>query len=75
MILCYDSDRAGISAALKGAAIWENMGIENAEVRVARLPDGDDPDSLLNERENGGRCFRPPSIPPFPAWTSRSNCR
>ena len=58
VILCYDSDRAGISAALKGAAIWENMGIESAEVRVARLPDGDDPDSLLNERENGRALFQ-----------------
>jgi DNA primase len=58
VILCYDSDRAGIGAALKGAAIWESMGIENAEVRVARLPDGDDPDSLLNDRENGSALFQ-----------------
>ena len=58
VIMCYDGDRAGISAALKGAAIWESMGIENAEVRVARLPDGDDPDSLLKDRENGSALFQ-----------------
>ena len=58
VILCYDSDRAGIGAALKGAAIWEAMGIENAEVRVARLPDGDDPDSILNDRVNGSALFQ-----------------
>lgn len=47
VILCYDADSAGINAALKGAEIWEQTHVEGAEVRVARLPAGDDPDSLL----------------------------
>jgi DNA primase len=51
VIICYDADRAGISATLKGAQIWESLGVEGAEVRVARLPAGDDPDSLLKRGE------------------------
>ena len=47
--------RAGIKATLRGAAIWESIGIENAEVRVARLPDGEDPDSLLNDAAKTAR--------------------
>lgn len=47
VLLCYDSDRAGINAALKGATIWESLGVEGAEARIARLPTGDDPDSLI----------------------------
>ena len=58
VIMCYDSDGAGIKAALKGAAIWESSGVENAEVRVARLPDGDDPDSILKDRPNGKALFQ-----------------
>ncbi len=58
VIMCYDSDGAGIKAALKGAAIWESSGVENADVRVARLPDGDDPDSILKDRPNGAALFQ-----------------
>ena len=58
VIMCYDSDGAGIKAAMKGAGIWETSGVENAEVRVARLPDGDDPDSILKERANGSALFQ-----------------
>lgn len=47
VVICYDADRAGISATLRGATVWESLGVEGAEVRVARLPAGDDPDSLL----------------------------
>ncbi len=47
VLICYDADNAGISATLRGATVWESMGIEGAEVRVARLPSGEDPDSLL----------------------------
>jgi hypothetical protein len=32
---------------LRGASVWESIGIEGAEVRVARLPAGEDPDSLV----------------------------
>lgn len=47
VLICYDADSAGISATLRGATVWESMGVEGAEVRVARLPAGEDPDSLL----------------------------
>jgi DNA primase len=47
VIICYDGDSAGIKATMRGAAVWESIGIEGAEVRVARLPAGDDPDSLV----------------------------
>lgn len=51
VIICYDGDTAGIRATLRGASVWEAIGVEGAEVRVARLPDGDDPDSLLRRGE------------------------
>ena len=51
VVICYDSDSAGIKATLRGAAVWETIGVEGAEVRVARLPAGDDPDSLLKRGE------------------------
>ncbi|MCW3100717.1 MAG: primase, catalytic core, partial [Chthonomonadaceae bacterium] len=47
VVICYDADNAGISATLRGATVWESVGPEGAEVRVARLPLGEDPDSLL----------------------------
>ena len=47
VVICYDADSAGISATLRGATVWESMGVEGAELRVARLPAGEDPDSLL----------------------------
>lgn len=47
VIICYDADNAGINATLRGATVWEHTGVEGAEVRVARLPPGDDPDSIL----------------------------
>jgi len=51
VVICYDGDEAGIKATLRGAVTWESIGIEQAEVRVARLPKGDDPDSLLKRGE------------------------
>jgi DNA primase len=47
VIICYDADAAGVKATLRGASVWEAVGVAGAEVRVARLPTGDDPDSLL----------------------------
>ncbi len=58
VLLCYDSDGPGLNAALKGATIWENLGINDAEVRLVSLPDGDDPDSILKDRENGAALFQ-----------------
>jgi DNA primase len=47
VLICYDADSAGIKATLRGASVWESLGIENGEVRIVRLPEGDDPDSIL----------------------------
>jgi|GEM_PF-779248 len=51
VIICYDADTAGIKATLRGAEVWETVAGAGAEVRVARLPEGDDPDSLLKRGE------------------------
>src|SRR5439155_2379938 len=42
MVLAYDGDSAGINAALKNAAAFEEAG---CAVRVAQLPAGEDPDT------------------------------
>ncbi|GIV18895.1 MAG: hypothetical protein KatS3mg023_0646 [Armatimonadota bacterium] len=44
VIVVYDSDSAGIEAAKRAAEILQQ---HNMEVLIARLPDGEDPDSLL----------------------------
>lgn len=46
VVLAYDADSAGMAAALKGAAMFGEV---ECDVRIARLPSGDDPDSLLRE--------------------------
>lgn len=43
-ILLYDADSAGLKAALRSLGLFEQFGLE---VKVARLPEGEDPDSLL----------------------------
>lgn len=52
VIVCYDGDAAGIKATLRASAIWESLGVESAEVRIARLPAGDDPDSVLKRGDS-----------------------
>lgn len=44
VVLAYDSDSAGMKAALRGAAMFAEA---ECDVRIARLPAGDDPDSLI----------------------------
>ncbi|HUV03667.1 MAG TPA: DNA primase [Armatimonadota bacterium] len=44
--LAYDADSAGMTAALRGAALFDEAG---CDVRIVRLPGGDDPDSLLRK--------------------------
>jgi len=44
IVLVYDSDDAGLTAARRVAAVLVVAGLE---VRVAMLPEGEDPDSLL----------------------------
>lgn len=52
IIIVYDADSAGSKAALRGVdVILEN----NLDVKVAQLPQGDDPDSFV--RKHGGKAF------------------
>lgn len=44
VILLYDADSAGLKAALRSLELFEQVGLE---VKVAHLPGGEDPDSLL----------------------------
>lgn len=45
VVLVYDADNAGIKATLRASEILEK---ESIQVQVARLPAGEDPDSLLS---------------------------
>ncbi len=53
VVLCFDSDSAGQKAAERSLPALLN---ENLSVRVASLPDGEDPDSLI--RSQGADAFR-----------------
>ncbi len=52
-ILVFDSDKAGQNAALHAAEICVAAGLS---VRIAALPEGEDPDSLI--RSKGGEAFK-----------------
>lgn len=52
VVLAFDSDPAGKAAAVKTAVVFMDAGIV---VRVAELPDGEDPDSFI--RKSGGKAF------------------
>jgi DNA primase len=47
LVLCFDGDSAGMRAALRSSAMFEAAG---CQVRVARLPEEDDPDTFLRRR-------------------------
>ena len=47
VVLCYDSDNAGYTAAEKAFKILSPIGLT---VKVASLPQGEDPDSLLRKQ-------------------------
>lgn len=47
VILLYDADAAGTSAAMRGADIFLDAGLE---VKIVALPAGHDPDSFVRER-------------------------
>ncbi|MES2594720.1 MAG: DNA primase [Verrucomicrobiota bacterium] len=53
IVLCYDSDSAGINAAEKAFKILAPTGLI---VKVAALPKGEDPDSLI--RKQGPEAFK-----------------
>jgi len=46
LVLAYDGDSAGLGAALRSAPAFEEAG---CEVRIARLPAGGDPDTVIKE--------------------------
>jgi DNA primase len=52
-VLCFDSDGAGVKAAGRAFAILARAGVH---VRVAELPPGDDPDTLV--RRDGADALR-----------------
>lgn len=52
MVLVFDSDAAGISAAKRSIATFVKEGVD---VRILVLPDGDDPDSFVTKY--GGEAF------------------
>jgi DNA primase len=53
VVICYDSDQAGITAAFRAGRMLSENG---CEVRVAQMPEGLDPDDYINQ--NGGEKFR-----------------
>jgi len=53
LVMCYDGDGAGMRAALRNSAMFETAG---CEVRVARVPEGDDPDTYI--KKQGPDAFR-----------------
>lgn len=53
VVLCYDSDGAGLAATEKAFRILAPQGLA---VRVAGMPTGDDPDSFL--KQHGAEAFR-----------------
>ncbi|MDG2126019.1 MAG: DNA primase, partial [Verrucomicrobiales bacterium] len=53
VVLCYDADNAGFKAAERAFA---ELAKSNLDVRVAVMPDGQDPDSLI--RSEGADAFR-----------------
>lgn len=53
VILCYDADNAGYKAAKRG---FQLLAPEGMFIRVAKLPPGEDPDSMI--RQKGPDAFR-----------------
>lgn len=53
VVLCYDSDEAGYNAAVKAFQQLAKVGVL---VRVASLPEGEDPDSFI--QKNGAEVLR-----------------
>lgn len=53
VVICYDSDQAGFTAAFRAGKMLSENG---CEVRVAQMPDGLDPDDYINR--HGGEKFR-----------------
>ena len=59
IILAFDADTGGETAALRGLELLKN---EGCQVRVAQLPSGEDPADFV--REHGGKAFREEILQP-----------
>lgn len=46
VVICYDSDNAGVEAAFRASAILQKAGVN---VRIAQMPDGLDPDDYIQK--------------------------
>lgn len=53
IIICYDSDTAGIEASFRAAAMFQES---NKIVKIAKMPEGFDPDDYI--RKFGGERFK-----------------
>ncbi|WP_349407860.1 DNA primase [Pseudalkalibacillus sp. SCS-8] len=53
VIICYDSDQAGINAAFRASELIEKV---NCNVRIAQMPQGMDPDDYI--QKHGGDRFK-----------------
>jgi len=49
IFLCFDGDEAGRKATWRAARILADLMTDKHEVRICRLPEGHDPDSLVRE--------------------------
>jgi DNA primase len=55
-VLCFDGDAAGARAAARAAEVAVSLLAPDRTLRIAMLPSGEDPDSLI--RRKGGDAFR-----------------
>ncbi len=65
LVLAFDSDSAGLAAALRGRELFQQAGLD---VRVVSLPEGLDPDNVIRDR--GSAAFRElvEQAPPMVEW-------
>jgi DNA primase len=65
VVLAFDSDSAGMAAALRARELYQRAGIT---VQVAMMPEGSDPDSVI--RAEGADAFRAyvDEAPPIVEW-------
>jgi len=65
VVLCYDGDAAGRSATRAAISLCLAQGLR---VAVARMPEGEDPDDLLNSEGPAALATRIAEAPDFLAW-------
>ncbi|WP_244232802.1 DNA primase [Methylacidiphilum caldifontis] len=72
VIVAYDGDRAGEDAAIRALDI---LLAEGLEVKIAQLPPGEDPDSLISK--NGREAFEKliENALPYPTFVLNKACR